>query len=139
LSLLLDTTVLIDVVRGNGTVKAWVAGQKLDSLYVTTVTVGELHRGLHHKFARDPARLAWALEHLRDEELGQFEGRVLSFDRAVAEIWGRLMGEAAARGRLPPADDAKIAATAIRHGMTVATFNAADFAALCPVVDPRTA
>jgi predicted nucleic acid-binding protein len=139
LSLLLDTTVLIDVVRGNATVKAWVAGQRLDDLYVTTVTVGELHRGLHHKFAWNPARLAWALEHLRDDELGQFEGRVLSFDREVAEIWGRLMGEAAARGRLPPVDDAKIAATAIRHGMTVATSNAADFVDMVPVLDPRTA
>ncbi len=139
MSLLLDTTVLIDVVRGNATVKAWVAGQRLDDLYVTAVTVGELHRGLHHKFARDPTRLAWALDHLREEELGQFEGRVLSFDGTVAEIWGRLMGEAAARGRLPPVDDAKIAATAIRHGMTVATSNTTDFASMVPVLDPRNA
>jgi predicted nucleic acid-binding protein len=49
------------------------------------------------------------------------------------------MGEGAARGRVPPLDDAKIAAIALAHGLTVATSNTRDFAPLVATVDPRTA
>nr|WP_210301606.1 PIN domain-containing protein [Rhizobium sp. BK538] len=51
-----------------------------------------------------------------------FENRILAVDRAVARM--------AARLHVPdpqPINDAYIAATALIHGMTVATRNAADF------------
>jgi predicted nucleic acid-binding protein len=109
MAFLLDTTVLIDVARGQRAVSAWFAAQDLDSLWLSTITVGELHRGLHQRLRAQPEALAAALGQLREDTLLPFEGRILSLDIAAAEIWGRLMGEGAARGQTPPTDDAKIA------------------------------
>ena len=123
MAFLLDTTVLIDVGRAHRGVSAWFAAQDLGELWLSTITVGELHRGLHQRLQQDPRALAAALGLLREETLLPFEGRILSLDIAAAEIWGRLMGEGAARGRTPPTDDAKIAAIALRHGLTVVSSN----------------
>jgi len=59
---------------------------------------------------------------LETQVLPAFENRILAVDRAVATM--------AARLHVPdpqPINDAYIAATALIHGMTVATRNAADF------------
>lgn len=134
---MVDTTVLIDVLRGNAAVLAWLKAQQTRSLYVSAMTVGELYQGVHRQHAANPHQLAAALDDLRFDTLRPFSGRVLSFDRVAAEIWGRLMGEGMARGLVPPTDDAKIAATAIRHGMIVATSNTRHFSTLVTTVDPR--
>ena len=137
MAFLLDTTVLIDVARGQRAVSAWFAAQDLDSLWLSTITVGELHRGLRQRLRAQPEALAAALGQLREDTLLPFEGRILSLDIAAAEIWGRLMGEGAARGQTPPTDDAKIAAIALRHGLTVVSSNPSHLGSLATVLDPR--
>jgi predicted nucleic acid-binding protein len=137
MAFLLDTTVLIDIAREHEAVSAWFAGQDLGALWLSTITVGELHRGIHQRFLRRPKALAAALGQLREDTLLPFEGRILGLDIAAAEIWGRFMGEGAARGRTPPTDDAKIAAIAVRHGLTVVSSNPTHLAALVTVLDPR--
>lgn len=136
---LLDTTVLVDAIRGHPRTLSWLAVRNFDALTVSSVTVGELYRGVHYRHAAAPAQLARALERLREDTLKPFEGRILPFDHIAAEIWGRIMGEGAASGRLPPTDDAKIAAVALQHRLTVATSNPRHFAGLVATVDPRTA
>ena len=135
---LLDTTVLIDLARRFTPTSAWLASQRSRDLHVSTITVGELCRAAHRAAAGSEPRLARELGQLA-AMLDRFDGRVLGFDRAAAEIWGRLMGEGEARGFRPPTDDAKIAAIALRHRLVVATSNTRDMGALCPVLDPRTA
>ena len=49
------------------------------------------------------------------------------------------MGEGAARGAIPPTDDAKIAATALQHGMIVATANVRHFEPFVTTINPHTA
>lgn len=137
MAFLLDTTVLIDIARGNEIVGAWFAGQDLVALWLSTITVGELYRRVHQRLLRRPKALASALNQLREDTLLPFEGRILALDTTAAEIWGRLMGEGAARGRIPPTDDAKIAAIALRHGLTVVTSNPTHLAPLVTVLDPR--
>ena len=56
-----------------------------------------------------------------------FEGRILGFDKGMADRWGRLMGEGIANGRVPPVTDSMIAATALSREMTVVTRNVRDF------------
>ncbi len=53
-----------------------------------------------------------------------FEDRVLPVDRGVAKLWGRLLARV---GRPVGAVDGLIAATALRHGLSVVTRNTADF------------
>ena len=69
----------------------------------------------------------------RDDRL-RFARRVLVFDDVVAERWRRL--EAVARRRRPTAD-VFLAATALRHRLTLATRNTADVAPTgVPVLNP---
>ena len=53
--------------------------------------------------------------------------RVLDFDTAVAAQWARLLAKLKKRGQAMPIKDSLIAATALAHGLTVATRNATDF------------
>jgi predicted nucleic acid-binding protein/plasmid stability protein len=139
MSYLLDTTVLVDLGRRYPPTRRWFTAQKRQEFHTASVTVGELFRGVYQRHGRDAAALADVLREIRDGLLGLLTTDVLPSDAEAAEIWGRIMGEGAARGRTPPSDDAKIAAIAIRHGLTVATSNTRDFARLVATVDPRTA
>ena len=127
---LLDTTVLVDVDKGNAATIAWLARQDAARVYVSSITVGELVRGAYRYYRQDALGLAGYLNNLSTQ---------LSFDREAAEIWGQLVGQGENSGRRPPIDDAKIAAIALAHNLTVATSNTKDFAALVATVDPRTA
>ena len=53
-----------------------------------------------------------------------FSGRVLPVDVRVADCWGCLLAQA---GRLLPAIDSLLAATALTHGLTLVTRNVRDF------------
>lgn len=108
-------------------------------MFVSTITIGELYRGAFKRHGGDATALDEALQQIDGAALRPFDGRILAFDRAAAERWGRLVGVGERAGRRPPTDDAKIAAIALVHGMTVATSNPQDFSALCPTIDPRAA
>jgi predicted nucleic acid-binding protein len=135
---LLDTTVPIDLARKFAPIVAWVSRQRAAALHLSTITVGELVRGAHRAAVGSSERLAAELHQIHRDLLPRFGGRILPFDLASAEVWGRLVGEGEARGTRPPVDDAKIAAIALRHGLVGATSNTRHLAALCPTIDPRT-
>jgi predicted nucleic acid-binding protein len=63
-----------------------------------------------------------------DELAGRFRGRVLSIDERVANLWGKISGEAEKKGKRLPVIDGLIGATALVHGLTVASRNTADIA-----------
>ena len=66
-----------------------------------------------------------------------FSGRVLPVNRQVAERWASLVAQSVRTGRPLPTIDSLIAATALAHGLTVATRNTRDFErAGVEVVDP---
>lgn len=116
----------------------WMERQPLASLHVSSITESELLRGTYRRFGTSPV-LAQELRRLKSRGSQRFGRRVLAFDAEAAEIWARLVGTGEAQGRRPPSDDARIAAIALRHGLTVATSNIRDLAPLCPTVDPRAA
>jgi len=99
---------------------------------LSVLTIGEIRKGIEGlaDATRRQALSAWL-----DVELpGFFSGRILPIDVAVADRWGRLVGAA---GRPLPAIDSLLAATALVHGLTLATRNTQDFAGLpVPMVNP---
>ncbi len=63
--------------------------------------------------------------------------RVLDFDAETASAWAQLLASLKKKGLAMPIKDSLIAATALVHGLTVATRNTADYRnARVPLVDP---
>jgi len=126
-SFLLDTAVVSELVRKSpsAAVLKWIDAQDEGSLYLSVLTIGELEKGV----ARLPASVrrsrlqAW----VRRDLVERFGGRLLPIDTRTAARWGAVTGESEKRGRPLPVIDCLIAATALIHGLTVATRNVGDF------------
>jgi len=91
--------------------------------YMSAVSVGELRRGVDLIRHRGDAAQAALLEVWLNSVLHQFSARILAFDAAAAQVWGRL--------RVPHPEhplDKQIAAIALVNDLTVVTRNLADFA-----------
>ena len=105
-------------------VERWVDSISAESLYVSAITVLELELGVLQIERKDPRQGALLRAWLDTQVLPEFEGRILPVDAAVALRCARLHVPDPQAER-----DALIAATALTHGMTVATRNVADFQA----------
>jgi hypothetical protein len=68
----------------------------------------------------------------------RFEGRILSANPTIADMWGRLVARAAGSGRPINAMDAFLAATAEVHQLTLVTRNVSHFFLLKTIVNPWT-
>ena len=134
---LLDTNIPSELVRPQPEpkVRTWVAAQSLDTLFVSSVSFGELRKGI---FLRPPGKRRAELETWIETDLSiLFSGRILSVTRSIAEQWGVLEGRRQLAGRPLHAPDGMIAATALEHGLTLVTRNAKDFAELgVTIVNP---
>jgi predicted nucleic acid-binding protein len=127
--MLLDTNVVSELRKvragkADPNVARWSATLDTAELYISAITVHELEIGVLLAERRDPPQGAVFRTWLETLVLPAFEGRILPVDQAVARR--------AATLHVPdtqPINDAFIAATALVHGMTVATRNAADFVA----------
>lgn len=124
----LDTNVVSELRRAktgraDARVVAWANGAAAASLFVSVVTVLELEQGVLLAERRDGAQGEVLRRWLETQVLPAFEGRVLLVDVAVARRCARLHVPDRRGER-----DALIAATALVHGMVVATRNVADFA-----------
>ena len=118
---LLDTCVISEVVRKRPApeVVSWLAAQDEDHLFVSVLTLGELHKGIARldDSARRSTLEAWVDGDLRR----RFDGRVISVDPAIAERWGRIAGAAERTGQVIPVIDGLLAATALENGLTLVT------------------
>lgn len=132
---LLDTNIPSELVRPQPELKTWVAAQSLDTLFISSVSFGELRKGI---FLRSPGKRRAELEAWIETDLSiLFSSRVLSVTRSIAERWGVLEGQRQLVGRPLNAPDGMIAATALEHGLTLVTRNVKDFAELgVDIVNP---
>jgi len=130
-SYLIDTNIISEVRKGarcNADVAAWYASVADEELFLSTLVLGEIRKGVELARPRDSGK-AVALERwLREVELA-FDGRVLSIDNAVSDQWGRMTAI-----RPLPAIDGLLAATALTHGLTLVTRNDRDVAGLGAMV-----
>ena len=77
---------------------------------------------------------------LETQVLPLFAGRILAFDLIASQAYAELMAKARAAGLAIGPADGYIAATAVSHGMVVATRDTAPFqVAGVPVLNPWTA
>ncbi len=127
---LLDTNIISDIARPtpSESLLSWMSEQTDDDLFIASLTVAEIRRGVLEKTAgkrRDQLE-TWFSGPEGPQAL--FAGRVLPFDESAALIWARLMASGKAQGRPRSALDTIIAAVAEAHGCTVVTDNERDFA-----------
>ncbi len=133
---LLDTMVLSELRkrRRDTRVVAWFGSVSPDDLFLSVVTVGEIERGIERQRTANPD-FAAALADWLDVTLRAYGDRVLPLTVGIARRWGRLAAETGNKGL-----DLAIAATALEHGIIVATRNVSDFAPTgVATLDPFTA
>ncbi len=126
MSYLLDTNLVSELRKPPGrmdaNVAAWGAAQEADQQFLSVITVFEVELGILQVERRDALQGKMLRRWFDASVLGAFAKRTLAVDREVARR--------AARLHVPdprPERDAYIAATALVHGLTVASRNVGDF------------
>ncbi len=108
-----------------------------DCLFLASVTVLEIEDRIAKLRRERNPRKAAALTAWLDAVIHLYAERILPLDVSVARIAGQLSDRARNRGCSPGLVDIAIAATALRHGLTVLTRNIRDFEPLnVPSRDP---
>lgn len=123
---LLDTNIVSELrrpERAAAQVWQWASTQLLSSFFLSAITVLELELGVLRIERRDPGQGRVLRGWLEGQVLTQFAGRILPVDAEVARRCAALHVPDPRSER-----DALIAATALVHGLAVATRNVADFA-----------
>ena len=121
MAVLIDTDLLVDRERGIGA-PALEALLGEEERAISVVTVSELLHGVHRATGARRTRRSAFVEHL----LAGVSAIPITLPvaRVHADVWAQLT----AQGQVIGAHDLWIAATAIAHGLGVATRNTADFA-----------
>ncbi len=134
---LLDTNIISNITKAapSESLLAWMSEQNDEDLFIASLTVAEIRRGILEKPAgrrRDQLE-SWFSGPEGPQAL--FAGRVLPFDQIAALIWARLTADGKTNGRPRSALDTIIAAVAEAHGCTMVTDNEKDFPDM-PIVNP---
>lgn len=126
MSYLLDTNVVSELrkstARIDRNVATWAAPLDMEQQFLSAITVCEVELGIRQLERRDTAQATVLWRWFDRAVLDAFDGRILPVDRDVARLASRL--------HVPdprPERDAFMAATALAHGLTIATRNIGDF------------
>ena len=124
MSWLLDTDVISQPAkrRGDARVVAWLEREK-DQCYTSAVVIAQLAYWVRTREGRQRQALQAWLTRLVDA----MHGRIHGFNVSVAHVWAEQEHQLEKAGRPMPVEDSYIAATARRHGLTIATGNERDF------------
>jgi predicted nucleic acid-binding protein len=137
---LLDTNIISNVTKPapSENLVAWMAEQADEDLFISSMTVAEIRRGILEK---PPGKKRKELERWFSGPEGPqalFAGRVLPFDERASLIWARLMADATAKGRPRSPLDMIVAAVAEANDCVIVTENEKHFAGL-RIVNPMRA
>jgi len=104
----------------------WLNRQEPQTLYLSTITIGEIEYGL--RILPDGKRRN-ALRQLFNRFVSQaFSQRILPFEEKAARLYGEIMGQRKELGRPMSIPDGQIAAIAVSQGIAaIATRNIRDF------------
>jgi toxin FitB len=126
-SYLIDTNIISEVRKGarcDARVSAWYASIADEDLFLSTLVLGEIRKGVELARHRDADKAAALERWLRQVETA-FGARVLGVDNTVSDHWGRMSAI-----RPVPVIDGLLAATALTNGLTLVTRNDRDVAGL---------
>ncbi len=120
---LLDTNVVSEFYKGekgSARVRAGYATLGTGDLFLSVLVLGEIRRGVELRRLKDVAA-AESLERwvLRLEE--SYGDKILPLTSSICDLWGRLSPQ-----RMLAPIDGLLAATALHHGLTLATRNTRD-------------
>jgi predicted nucleic acid-binding protein len=138
---LLDTNIISNLTKPipSAALVAWMAGLADEDLFIASLTIAEIRRGVLEKPAGKKRRELDSWFGGAEGPPALFAGRVLPFDGTAALIWARLMAEGTATGRPRSPLDMIIAAVAEANDCVVVTDNESDFAGLEIINPMRTA
>ena len=134
---LLDTNIISNVTKPapSESLLAWMAEQADEDLFIASLTIAEIRRGVLEKPSgrkRDQLE-AWFTGPAGPFAL--FADRILPFDEKAGLVWARLMAEGTAAGRPRSALDMIIAAIAESNDCTVVTHDQKNFEGI-NAIDP---
>ena len=120
---LLDTMVISEIRKKtpDPNVVSWLASLSESSLFLSVVTVSEIQRGIVAQRRKD-AVFARRLQQWMEILLRNYGERILPVTSDIARCWGELSAIVGHDGA-----DLIIAATALQHGLTIATRNEKHF------------
>ncbi len=137
MKILLDTCVISELVskQPDPKVVEFVDALDPEDVYLSAITIGEIVKGIEKltESRRKTDLQSW----LQEDLLVRFEGNIVALDTDVLIEWGVLTAHLESTGRILPAMDSLIAASALAKKMTLVTRNVSDFdGAGVDVVDP---
>ncbi|MCU0600232.1 MAG: type II toxin-antitoxin system VapC family toxin [Desulfobacterales bacterium] len=123
---LLDTCVISELAKPKASKKVvdFVSKENEENLYISTLTFGELIKGIEKlpESAKKDELYAWVENDLKE----RFGMRIIDINVGIAETWGKIQAAAEKKGNPMPAIDSLIAATGIALNLIVVTRNVAD-------------
>jgi toxin FitB len=134
---LLDTNIISNLVKPHPSdaLISWMNEQIDTDLFIASLTVAEIRRGILEKPAGRKRQQLEAWFSGPDGPQALFAGRVLAFDEKAGLIWAWLMADGTAKGRPRSGFDTMIAAVAEANECVVVTDNERDFVGI-KVVNP---
>ena len=130
---LVDVNVLSEATRPTPCPKVigWLS-QNEAALTIDAVILGEIHLGI---LLLPSGKRRTDLEDWFETGITRLS--CLPWDAAIANQWAILLAKLRKKGKSMPLKDSMIAATAIHHGLTIATRNVSDFKSTnLPIMNP---
>ena len=135
--ILLDTNVVSEPIRRHpdSRVLDWLDAQVIETLYLSTVSLGELLLGVENlPVGRRRTALTAALER---QIADLFDDRIISFDIAAAEAYAKAVARARSQGHAISIADGQIAGVAAANKLRIASRDELSFhAAGLVVINP---
>lgn len=125
--IIIDTNVISEMMKPSPAtaVLDWLNEQETVSLYLATISIGEICYGI--RALPNGKRRRLLAEGFGALLANAFENRILDFDEAAARRYGDIMGSHKEMGRPLASLDGQIASIARANGCAVATRNIRDF------------